>query len=87
MQFIQTARRQIAQLAAALATLVLVGCTNTTPQVSHHFVAQGQVVASSYRADIVACAEAAKKPNSHRIKFSAYEGCMKERGYALVTDN
>lgn len=84
MQLIQTTRRQIAQLATALTALALVGCTTSTPQGSHHFVAQDQVAGSSYREDIVACAEAAKKSNAYRIKFSAYEACMQERGYALV---
>ena len=84
MQYIHATRRQIAQFAAALATLALVGCTTSTPQANHHFVAQDQVAGSSYREDIVACAEAAKKSNAYRIEFSAYEACMQERGYALV---
>ena len=87
MQIVKTACRQSALCVTALTSLALAGCASMTAQPGHHFLAQDNVAGSSYRADIVACAEASKKSNAYRIKFSAYEACMQERGYALVTEN
>jgi len=77
-------RKPGAQLATACAVIVLAGCANTAPQVTHHWVSQDKVAGNVYRNDVAACSQGAEELSANSAEFSAYERCMQDRGYSLV---
>ena len=66
------------------AGFLLTGCAQTGPQVTHHWVSQDKVAGNTYRSDVAACSQGGSELSANSAAFTAYQSCMKERGYALV---
>ena len=81
MKFIDNTLRVAALFVAAS---VIGGCANTAPQVTHHWVSQDKVAGNTYRNDVAACSQGNATLDATSAEFSAYQNCMKERGYSLV---
>lgn len=77
----------VSGLVVGLCAGLLGGCAQTGPQVTHHWVSQDKVAGNTYRSDVAACSQGGAELSANSAAFTAYQSCMKERGYALVAAN
>ena len=74
-------------LGTAAALMMLGGCATGAPQVTHHWVSQDKVAGNVYRNDVADCSSGVAELRVNSEEFSAYQACMKDRGYSLVAES